>query len=111
MNRSAEEIASRRLPTGRAQRGYMCATGWAVRLWSIVRWRAGAPWGQRTTQHYAETIRWLGDEIYPGAEKIVLLQDNRNTHTPASLNEAFPAAEALRLKERTEWHSTPKHRS
>jgi hypothetical protein len=41
----------------------------------------------------------------------VLVQDNLNTHRPASLYEAFPAAEARRLAERFEWHYTPKHDS
>jgi hypothetical protein len=45
------------------------------------------------------------------AKKIVLVQDNLNTHKPASLYEAFPAAEARRLVERFEWHYTPKHGS
>jgi DDE superfamily endonuclease len=40
-----------------------------------------------------------------------LVQDNLNTHTPASLYEAFPADEARRLVERFEWHYTPKHGS
>ena len=39
------------------------------------------------------------------------MQDNLNTHKPASLYEAFPAAEARRLIERFEWHITPKHGS
>jgi hypothetical protein len=39
----------------------------------------------------------------PGAKTIVLVQDNLNTHTPASLYEAFPAPEARRLAERFEW--------
>jgi hypothetical protein len=43
------------------------------------------------------------------AGKIVLVQDNLNVHKPASLCEAFPAAEARRLVERFEWHYTPKH--
>lgn len=47
--------------------------------------------------------------MYPQAEKIVLVQDNLNTHTPASLYETFTPQEALRLKERIEWHYTPKH--
>ncbi len=67
--------------------------------------------GQRTAVEYAKTIRWLCDELYPEAEKIVLVQDNLNTHGAASLYEAFPAEEALRLKERIEWHYTPKHGS
>jgi len=36
----------------------------------------------------------------PAAQKIVLVQDNLNTHKPAGLYEAFPAAEARRLVER-----------
>ena len=44
---------------------------------------------------------------FPRASKIVLVQDNLNTHKPASLYEAFPTAEARRVIERFEWH--PKH--
>jgi hypothetical protein len=39
------------------------------------------------------------------------VQDNLNTHTPASLYKAFSPAEARRLVERFEWHYTPKHGS
>ena len=74
-------------------------------------WREVRVTGQRTARDYAQTLRWLCDEVYPHAVKIVLVQDNLNTHTPASLYEAFPPAEALRLKERIEWHYTPKHGS
>jgi hypothetical protein len=42
--------------------------------------------------------------VFPDAAKIVLMQDNLNTHKPASLYEAFPAVEARRLVERFEWH-------
>jgi hypothetical protein len=45
------------------------------------------------------------------ADKIVLVQDNLNTHTPASLYLAFAPQEARRLAERFEWHYTPKHGS
>ncbi len=37
----------------------------------------------------------------------MLVQDNLNTHTPASLYEAFEPAEARRLAVRFEWHDTP----
>ena len=50
-------------------------------------------------------------ETDPDAERIVLVQDNLNTHTPASLYEAFPPAEAKRLAEKLELHYTPKHGS
>ena len=53
----------------------------------------------------------MSDTHFPNARKIVLVQDNLNTHKPASLYEAFPAAEARRLVERFEWHYTPKHGS
>jgi len=66
---------------------------------------------RRTKKDYAERLRCLCDEVYPDAEIIVLVQDNLNTHSPASLYEAFEPAEAKRLTERFEWHYTPKHGS
>jgi DDE superfamily endonuclease len=60
---------------------------------------------------YAQVLKELSDTHYPNASKIVLVQDNLNTHKPASLYEAFPAKEARRLVERFEWHYTPKHGS
>lgn len=39
------------------------------------------------------------------------MQDNLNTHKPASLYEAFPPEEARRLIEKLEVHYTPKHGS
>jgi hypothetical protein len=56
-------------------------------------------------------VRWLVDEVYPQAEYIRLVQDNLNTHTPASLYETFPPAEARRILQRVEFHYTPKHGS
>ena len=58
-----------------------------------------------------EALKDIADTHFPNAQKIVLVQDNLNTHKPASLYEAFPAAEARRLVERFEWHYTPKHGS
>src|ERR1700742_1073092 len=46
---------------------------------------------------------WLNTH-FPNARQIVLVQDNLSTHRPASLYQAFPAAEARRLVERFEWH-------
>lgn len=66
---------------------------------------------RRTKKDYAQCLRKLSDEMYPDAEIIVLMQDNLNTHSPASLYEAFEPAEAKRLTERFEWHYTPKHGS
>lgn len=66
---------------------------------------------QRTRKDWAECIRELVDTHYPEAEKIVLVMDNLNTHTPGSLYEMFPPAEARRLTEKLEIHYTPKHGS
>ena len=66
---------------------------------------------RRTRKDYAECLRKIADERYPDAEVVVLVQDNLNTHSPASLYEAFEPAEAKRLTERFEFHYTPKHGS
>lgn len=66
---------------------------------------------RRTAVDYAQAIRDLVDVQYPDAETIVLVQDNLNTHKPASLYEAFPPEEARRLIEKLEVHYTPKHGS
>ena len=64
---------------------------------------------RRTKKDWAECVREMVDELYPQAERIVLVMDNLNTHTPASLYEAFPPAEAKRIADRLEIHYTPKH--
>ena len=74
-------------------------------------WRHVEVTDRRTAVDYAHILRQLAVEHFPGAAKIVLVQDNLNTHKPASLYEAFPAIEARRLVERFEWHYTPKHGS
>lgn len=66
---------------------------------------------RRTKKDYARCLHKLSDDLYPDAEVIVLVQDNLNTHSPASLYEAFPPGEAKRLAERFEFHYTPKHGS
>lgn len=66
---------------------------------------------QRTTLDDADALRHLVDVMYPDAEKIVLVQDNLNTHKPASLYAAFPPEEASRLIDKLEFHYTPKHGS
>jgi len=74
-------------------------------------WRHVKVTDRHTALDYAQVLKELSDSHFPGAEKIVLVQDNLNTHKPASLYEAFPPAEARRLVERFEWHYTPKHGS
>ena len=74
-------------------------------------WRHVEVTERRTAVDYAKILRDLSDIHFPNAEKILLVQDNLNTHTPASLYEAFEPAEARRIADRFEWHYTPKHGS
>jgi uncharacterized small protein (DUF1192 family) len=74
-------------------------------------WRHVKVTDRHTAVDYAQVLKELSDTHFPGSAKIVLVQDNLNTHKPASLYEAFPPAEARRLVERFEWHYTPKHGS
>jgi len=74
-------------------------------------WRHLTVTARRTRADWADCIKELADVHYPDAEKIVLVMDNLNTHTPASLYDAFPPAEARRIAERLEIHYTPKHGS
>ena len=66
---------------------------------------------QRTRQDWAREVKILLTEHYPDAKKVILVMDNLNTHTPASLYETFPAEEAGSLRQRLEIHYTPKHGS
>jgi hypothetical protein len=74
-------------------------------------WRHITVTERRRGVDWAECVRDLVDVRYPDAEKIVLVLDQLNTHTPASLYDAFPPAEAKRIAARLEIHYTPKHGS
>ena len=74
-------------------------------------WRKVHVRATKTAIDLAEEIKALLDVDYPEAEQVVLVWDNLNTHTPASLYKAFPPAEARRLLDRLEIHYTPKHGS
>jgi hypothetical protein len=76
---------------------------------------AGRRWVEvterRTAVDWARPIEALVDVRCPEAEWLVLVVANLNTHSPASLYNAFPPAEARRLADRLEIHDTPKHGS
>ncbi len=77
----------------------------------LVGWRHVEVTEHRRRTDWAGFIRGLLEGRYRDAEKLVLIMDQLNTHSPASLYEAFPPAEAQRLAERIEIHHTPKHGS
>jgi hypothetical protein len=74
-------------------------------------WRHVSVTKRRTAQDWAAAMRDLSDLWYPQADKIVVVLDNLNTHTPAAFYEAFEPSEARRLARRFEFHYTPKHGS
>jgi DDE superfamily endonuclease len=74
-------------------------------------WRQVRLSEQRTRIDWAHCVRELVDVHYPHAERITLVLDQLNTHSPASLYEAFPPPEAKRLADKLEIHYTPKHGS
>jgi hypothetical protein len=74
-------------------------------------WRHVSVAAHRGAIDYAQVLKALSDVHFPHAEAITLVQDNLNTHTPASLYRAFPPEEARRIADRFEWRYTPKHGS
>jgi hypothetical protein len=66
---------------------------------------------RRTKADWAYFMRELIDVHYPQAEKLVLVMDNLNTHSPASFYEVFEPEEAWRLSQKLEIHHTPIHGS
>jgi hypothetical protein len=65
---------------------------------------------RRTKRDYADFMKMLSKE-YSKCKKIILVQDNLNTHTSGSFYENFPSEEAFELSQSFDMHYTPKHAS
>jgi hypothetical protein len=74
-------------------------------------WRGVQVTDRRQRGDWARFVRDLVDGRHREADKVVLVMDQLNTHSPASLYEAFAPAEAKRIADRLEIHYTPKHGS
>jgi DDE superfamily endonuclease len=74
-------------------------------------WREVAVTDRRRREDWARFVRDMVDGRYHEADKLVLVMDQLNTHSPASLYQAFAPEEAKRLADRLEIHHTPKHGS
>jgi hypothetical protein len=74
-------------------------------------WRRAHALAQRTKIDWAGQVKQLLTVDYPDAETVVLVMDNLNTHSIASLYEAFTPSEAFALAQHLEIHHTPKHGS
>jgi hypothetical protein len=77
----------------------------------LAGWRHISVTQRRTKLDWAHCVKELVEIHYPEAERIVLVLDNLNTHTPAALYEAFVPTEARRIASKLEIHYTPKHGS
>jgi len=77
----------------------------------LVGWRHVEALVYRTKVDWAHKMRWLLEEQYPDAERVVLVLDNLNTHGLSALYEAFSPEVAFGLAQRLEIHFTPKHGS
>jgi hypothetical protein len=77
----------------------------------LAGWRQVRTTDRRCRRHWAGFVKESADGRYAGATRIVLVTDQLDTHTPASLHETFPPEEARRLAERLELHHAPKHGS
>lgn len=77
----------------------------------LENWRHVKVTDRRTAQDWAQCMKDLVDVHFPEAEKVVVVQDNLNTHMPAALYAAFEPHEAKRIWDRLEFHYTPKHGS
>lgn len=77
----------------------------------LENWRHVKVTDQRTAIDWAHCMRELVDVHFPEAERITVVEDNLNTHSPASLYAAFEPEEAKRIWDKLEFHHTPKHGS
>lgn len=79
---------------------------------ALAGWRDVSVTETRTAVDWAERVRQVVDHPrYGKAKCITLVCDNLNTHTLASLYQAFPPEEALRIAQRINLVHTPKHGS
>ena len=77
----------------------------------IEGWRMAKVTERRTAIDYAHLLKEIVDDYFVDAYRITIVQDNLNTHSPASLYKAFPPEEARRILNRLDFCYTPKHGS
>jgi len=80
-------------------------------LQPLVGWRHVKVTDRRTKPDFAFCMHDLAEIHFPEAEKIRVVLDNLNTHTPAAFYETFPPEQARRLTKKLEFHYTPEHSS
>ena len=74
-------------------------------------WREVSVRQRRTKVDWAQEMAALMEGRYAGAEEVILVCDNLNTHTKGAFYEAFKPERARALVSRIRWCYTPKHGS
>ena len=74
-------------------------------------WRHTVALKTRKKGDFAFLMKEVGERYYPDVEKVILVADNLNTHTPSAFYEAFEPSVAYALAQKFEFHYTPKHGS
>lgn len=77
----------------------------------LAGWRHTKVTAHRKKADFADCMRELVDVHFPYAQKVRVVLDKLNTHSPAALYEAFEPQEARRILNKLEFHYTPKHGS
>ena len=77
----------------------------------LAGWRQVTVQPQRTKIDWAREVADLLVGRYAKVEKVILVSDNLNTHTPGAFYAAFDPATARSLVKRLEFCHTPKHGS
>lgn len=111
LKKRTQTVACRRVVHSKSQHRICCGNGrYTGGLLAPLQF--DVPCGDlhlQKTQRFWYCIKRFVDIYYPNCEKIVLVMDNLNTHSIASLYETFPLGKALRLAKELEIHHTPKH--
>jgi hypothetical protein len=74
-------------------------------------WRYLEALPQRTKVDFAVMVKKISDTFYPNNDRVILINDNLNTHNISSFYQAFTPDIAYRLANKSELHHTPKHGS
>ena len=77
----------------------------------LLAWRHVEVTDRRTLKDFAHQMKYLVDDAFPEAKKVIVVFDNLNTHVKHALYKAFEPEEARRILDRLEFHYTPKHGS
>ena len=78
---------------------------------ALAGWRHVAVRDRKTKVDWAIEMANLLEGRYADCEKVLVVCDNLNTHTPGAFYEVFEPARARSLVRRIEFHYTPKHGS